>query len=447
MQEKKTTGKSERSTTPGLSGRLPARVLVGTVEIAGMLPDFADGFRQLGHQVTSAIVSRHPFYEHFKYDVDLQSDVFHRTTARWLNRPARATRILKLISQHDLFVFIWGGSTLRWGTELPLLKRLGKRIVWVLCGDDVRHSLPFREEFASVALSADHEERLLNDPITRPLQQLRLAETYSNQILSVPNNASLALRPYQHLFVPVNLSKYEGRTPGREVPVVVHAPSVESVKGTVLILPVLERLRSEGISFELRLLHGMSNVQVLTALADADVVIDQLHMPLHGKLGVEAMASGCALASGNREDYEPLPRDRPIWHIDPANLYEQLKRLLTDRELRVCLAQKGRAYVERYHDHEKVARRIIEKLDDDRTQEYDHYPRFYAERFELPKGITLPYDLQRLTAQIVQRWGLPEGVDPQDMIRRGLMSADGLKRSRPIPRWKSPSWSAEAATI
>src|SRR5438552_7623283 len=119
MQLKKTTGKSGRSTL-ALSGRLPARVLVGTVEIAGMLPDFADGFRQLGHQVTTAIGTRHPFYEHFKYDVDLHSDVFHRTTAQWLNRPARATRILRLISQHDLFVFIWGGSTLRWGTELPL---------------------------------------------------------------------------------------------------------------------------------------------------------------------------------------------------------------------------------------------------------------------------------------------------------------------------------------
>ena len=421
------------------------RVLVGTVEIAGMLPDFADGFRRLGHQVTSAVGTKHPFYPHLKYDVDLEADVFHQPGLSWLNRSARATRILKLILTHDLFVFIWAGGSLRWGTELPLLRALGKKIVWIPCGDDVRHSSAHREEFSSIALSADHEERLENDPLTRPLEQLRLIEMYSDHIFSVPNQSSLALRPYQHLFVPVDLSKYMGQVPGREVPTIVHAPSVKSVKGTEFILPVLERLRSEGVPFELRLLEGMSNLEVLTALGDADVVIDQLHTPLHGKLGVEAMASRCALACGNREDYEPVPPDRPIWNIDPVNLYDQLRRLLLDRELRVRLAHEGRAYVERYHDHEKVARSIVERVNGDQAQEYDHYPRFFADRFELPKGITLPKELQRMTAKIVQRWGLPDGVDPQDMIRRGLMSADGLKPSRPIPRWKSLG-SAKSAT-
>ncbi len=425
----------------------PLRVLVGTVEIAGMLSDFADGFRQLGHHVTSAIATKHPFYPHLKYDVDLEADVFSGSGLKWLNRTARATRILKLILTHDLFVFIWAGSSLRWGTDLPLLQALGKRIVWIPCGDDVRHSLAHRQEFSSIALSADHEERLENDPLTRPLKQLRLIEMYSDQIFSVPNQSSLALRPYHHVFVPVNLAKYNGHVPGRDVPTIVHAPSVKSVKGTELILPVLERLKSEGVSFELRLLHGMSNLDVLTALADADVVIDQLHTPLHGKLGVEAMASACALACGNDEDYEPFPRGRPIWNIDSVNLYEQLRRLLTDREMRVRLAHEGRAYVERYHDHGKVAQRIIERLKDDRTQEYEHYPKFFAERFELPEGITLPKDLQRMTAKIVQRWGLPEGVDPQDMIRRGLMSEDGLERSKSIPRWKSSLGSARSATV
>jgi Glycosyl transferases group 1 len=424
----------------------PLRVLVGTMEIAGMLPDFADGFRQLGHRVTTAISTKHSFYPHIKYDIELQADVFRGPGLSSLNRAARAARILKLILSHDLFVFIWAGSSLRWGTELPILRALGKRIVWFPCGDDVRHSSAHKEEFSSIALSADHEERLENDPLTRPLDQLRRIEMYSDEIFSVPNQSSLALRPYYHFFVPIDLSKYHGHVPGREVPIIVHAPSLKTVKGTALILPVLERLKSEGVGFELRLLEGMSNLDVLSSLADADVVIDQLHTPLHGKLGVEAMASRCALACGNREDYEPVPRDRPIWHIDPDNLYEQLRRLLTDRELRVRLANEGRSYVERYHDHRKVASRIIERLNGDKTrQQYDHYPRFFAERFKLPKGVTLRYDLQRMSAQIVQRWGLPEGVDPQEMIRRGLMSEDGLERSKPIPRWKSPLRSVETA--
>jgi hypothetical protein len=35
----------------------------------------------------------------------------------------------------------------------------------------------------------------------------------------------LAVRPYMHGFAPINLSLYPCHIPGREVPVVVHAPS------------------------------------------------------------------------------------------------------------------------------------------------------------------------------------------------------------------------------
>ncbi len=181
----------------------------------------------------------------------------------------------------------------------------------------------------------------------------------------------------------------------------------------------------------------MPHRQVLSELADADVAIDQLHMPLHGKLGVEAMASGCALASCNREDYEPFPPNRPIWNLEPENLDTQLKLLLTDKELRVRLAREGRRYAERYHDHVKVAGRILDRLAAGGTKGDDHYPTFFARRYQLPEGVEVPDDIKRLSAQIVQRWGLPEGVDPQDMIARRLISADGLNLTKPIPRWKS----------
>lgn len=411
-----------------------------------MLPDFADGFRKLGHEVTTAISTRHPRYEHFKYDIDLNSDVLGRPGTRWLNRSARAMRILKLIAQHDLFVFIWAGASLRWGTEVPLLKKLGKRIVWIFCGSDVRHPMAYEQEFSSMVLSDDQFERVGKDPLDQWLQGVRLAERYSDLIISQPNQSGLAVRPYDHFFLPLKLSQYKHQSPGREVPVVVHAPSVKSIKGTKYILQAIERLRAEGLRFEFQLLHGVSNQEVLSSLENADVVIEQVNWPLHGKLGLEAMASECALASCNQEDYEPIPPNRPIWHVDPRNVNAQLKRLIIDRELRVRLAHEGRAYVKRYHDHVQVVQRILNALSLGEARKYDHYPTFYAERFRLPEGVTIPDNLKRMTAQVVQRWGLSESSDPNDLIRRGLMSSDGLNPSQSIPRWKPSSREDEVAS-
>ncbi len=432
------------------------RILVGTSEIAGQLLDFADGFRQLGHQVTSVIGYPNPFYLDLKYDVDLNPKITwpgriarsespvvrlpRGLVGHSYHHPARLGRLMRLIAQHDLFVFQWGGFSLTRGNrEYPLLKKLGKRIISVFNGDDIRHASAYDQQYGVAGNYSGWEElcEFKSDPLVRPLKNLRMGERYGDLLLAVPNFAGLMLRPYMHFFVPIDLRKLDCYVPDREVPVVVHAPSSKGVKGTAAIMNALERLRSEGLRFELRLLHGVSNQEVIAALTEADVAIEQLHISLHGRFGVEAMATGCALATCNRTEYEPIPPNRPVWHIDPETVYEQLKQLLSDRELRVRLAREGRPYVEKYHDHVVVARRIIECLDANGLERYGHYPTFFACRYRLPDGVTIPSDLKHMTAQIVRRWGLPEEADPRDMIKRGLLPAGGLDLLEPIPRWKS----------
>jgi Glycosyl transferases group 1 len=259
-----------------------------------------------------------------------------------------------------------------------------------------------------------------------------MAELYADLILSVPNNSMLGVRPYQHFFISVNLRDFEASVPERDVPVVVHAPSDKGVKGTRNILAALERLRAQGVAFDLRLMHGVPHQQVLVELSQADVAIDQLNLPLHGMFGLEGMASGCVLATCNREDYEPFPPNRPIWHIDAVNLESQLRQLLTNKEARIRLAREGRKYVEQYHDHTEVARRVLDSLQGPVT-EYDHYPTFFARSYKLENGEQIPEYLKRMTAAIVQRRGLPPDVDPHEMVQRGLMSADALTPANPVP--------------
>lgn len=441
------------------------RILVGTIEIAGQLPIYADGFRRLGHEVTTVVYQRNDAFPDIEYDVDISPRTInwpasvknssslpvraYRGTANRsmaaVNRMSLIARLAWLIANHDLFVFQWAGCSLWPGNrEYPLLKRLGKRIVSVCNGDDVRHWSAYDQQNALLKTAGvslqEMGESYKQSPLERSLRHLRMAERYSDLILSVPNQSGLGVRPYMRFSYPQDLSRYKFNIPQRDVPVIVHAPSVKSIKGTDIILPTLERLSAEGVPFELRLLHGVLNQQVLAELTEADIAIDQIHLPEYGLFGAEAMASGCALASCNREDLEPVPPNRPIWHIDSDNMYGQMKRLLTDKQLRMSLAQEGRKYVEAHHDHVRVAQEILECLERDEAIQYDFYPSFFARHYHLPEGETIPEDLKEMTTQIVQKWGLPIDVDPQSMIERGLMSARGFNPTTALQRWK-PSMS------
>ena len=200
---------------------------------------------------------------------------------------------------------------------------------------------------------------------------------------------------------------------------VVHAPSARAIKGTDALLESLERLRAEGLRFELRVMTDVPNREVLDAFSDADVVIDQLHLPMHGRLGVEAMASGCAVATADRADLEPVPARRPVWPIDTANLDARLRTLLTDRALRTRLAREGVAHARRHHDHLAVARRISECLSDANAP-LEHTPTFFAKHYRLPEGVSVPQRLRRMTAAVARRHPLPEGVTLDDLRARGL---------------------------
>ncbi len=447
-----------RITQRPIAGR-PLRILIGTFETAGFIPDLADGLRALGQQVTTALAVGLAAFDELRYDVDIGDDtrtVSWPDVARHFASPERLVpttlklcktpleRIVWLIEHHDVFLFVYTslhhddtkvGTRMGLGRDFPLLKRLGKTIIAYLVGPESRHVSAYDQQ--NVFLG--NQSMKLGDivpgwsearhPLVRPLMNLRRCERYADLVYSQPNQAGLALRPYQHAFAPIDLSLYQSRIPARDIPVVVHAPSDKSVKGTALILEALDRLRAEGVPFDLRLLHGVSNREVREALSDADVAIDQLHLPLHGKLGVEAMASGCALVTCDRVDLEPFPPNRPIHSIGPENLVPALRQLLTDKARRVQLAREGREYACRHHDHRKVMRQILDNVNAESITRYDHYPTFFARHYQLSPGVTIPLPIQQLTRQVVRQWGLPEGVSADDLITRGLMAP-------PRFRWK-----------
>lgn len=423
------------------------RILLGTTEICRQLYDLADAFRQLGYEADTIVDSANDFNQNLTYDYRLNPTLpfpsairnsanpiirYPRGALNYSYRTLHNLRAPRFLTDYDLYVFQFAGSLMSGNRDFPILKKSGKKIISIFNGSDIRHwsaTEPARKSFNLKSYDGYRD----GAPLRNKLTAMRMAERYADVIFAQPSYAELAVRPYMHYYIAMNVSLYKHFVSGRDVPVVVHAPSRREIKGTVEILATLERLKSEGVKFELRLLEGMANSEVLENLQEADVVVDELNESQYGMLALEAMASGCAVAAGNRPDIVPLPPARPVVHLSPANVYAQLHRLLTDKQFRLQLAYQGLTFAEKYHDHLKVAQQMLQCLEPADGQRYDYYPDFFARSYELPKNEMIEDDLKGLTADVVRRWGLPEGIDPQSLVGRGLMSAIEAKHPAGVP--------------
>ncbi len=414
-----------------LSTDRPLRILVGPKEIGGQIPDYAAGFRALGHQVTTVIREANPLFPDLPYDVNL-------------SQQKDAGTLLRLVEQHDVFVFQFGETLVPGSADLSAIRQAGKAIIAVCNGDDIRHASGYHQEFGV----APHVlgEFYVRDPLSRPMHTLRLMERFASLMVSVPNQSGLALRPYMHFAYVLDPSQYTEHQPDREVPMVVHAPSDRACKGTAEILAALDRLAQRGVAFDLRLLERVPNRVVRDTLRDADVAIDQLFLS-YGKFAAEALASGCATACVTYPHLEPFATLRPLHHIDATHIDAQLERLFTDRGLRRALAARGRPHVEAYHERTAVCQRMLEALGAaiDGSIRYDYYPTFYSARYQLPLRTELPRVQRVLSSEVIEVHGVAEGTDVEQLCRRGLIDACDKTGTAPLRTWSAADGLAGAS--
>lgn len=143
-------------------------------------------------------------------------------------------------------------------------------------------------------------------------------------------------------------------------PRVVHAPSNGGIKGTNLLLPVLERLR-QRFDFELILIENKPHAEAMELYRSADLAIDQLLAGWYGGFAVELMAMGKPVAAYIREEdrsFVPAQmwEEMPILRIDERTLEDDLARIFSAPDALVEAGRRSRAYVERWHDPVKTAK-------------------------------------------------------------------------------------------
>ena len=413
------------------------KFFIGYTEICGMVTSYAKELKSRGYEVTTCVHAKHKFFPDYDYDIVsnywadflLGNDTNKAANKpnNFLNKAALKLRnttslfdhliIKEIYEKHDVFIFIWAGDYLmRDGKGLRILKEMGKKIISIFVGSDARYPEAFQQEFDTDVSAWPLKYK---KPFSHYNQVLRNVELYSDLIFSLPDQAGLAIRSYHHFPLPLAMENYKFNWPDRDIPVVVHAPSAPALKGTDIILSTLERLKNEGLQFELKFIQNLNNTELIKLLNESDILVDQtiLHGP--GVLGIEAMACGCATAT---HFYEKSPEffRPPVCAIDNSNIYEQVKKLILDKEYRKKLVFEGRSFVEEHNDIKHIVSNILNTLSKDNV-EFDYQPSFFRDRFFLPVKEKITKKDKALNKKTAEKWMPDYALYIQSLKDRNLI--------------------------
>jgi hypothetical protein len=339
-----------------LTGAAP-RILHAPADVGGHAFGLSRAERELGLVSDVAVLAAGPF----GYRADIRFELQGKAKRRRL--AARVRLLARALRSYDIIHFNFGQSLIPlWAhghvlNELPLIKRAGKTIMVTFQGCDVR---------PQECCFCEQEHCRAENPYRQPNAARFLR--YADRCFHL--NPDLARWLPGSRFLPyANVDPRELRPgdppPARAEMVIAHAPTNRDVKGTGHVLAAVEQLRAEGIAVRLDLIEGVPHTEVLPRLRDADVVVDQLLIGWYGGFAVEAMALAKPVLCHIRErtpEENPFGEELPIVRSTPQTLAERLRELAGDREARLRIGRASRAFAERFHDPQTVARGMLHGL-------------------------------------------------------------------------------------
>lgn len=412
------------------------KILIGCEEICGWINLLGAEFEKQGHQVVT-ISNKNTYFKELRYTIEkenFEKDYFKLRIKNKLLTTFIFTlysiikKLLKIITKKDiyyklyfhaynyfyastdLYIHIWSGLEPN-DADLEKFKKYNAKIVSWFVGDDIRYYPTALEEFS---VNNKYFLEYTKHPIFKPMQKLRMHEKYSDIIFSCPDQSSLALRPYFHLKIPIDLSKYTYRNSNNTIPLIVHIPSSPLLKGSPIFEKVINELKDEGLQFKYKSVINIPNTEVRKLLTDADILLDELYMHGPGMLGIEAMASGCCVAV-KYLDASPSSFRPPIVNINEHTVKDKLRELIINKSLRSDLIAKGRSFVETHNGVEMVCKSIINQLG---SNSYDYYPSYFMSRFTAESVDDIP-EINYLTSIVKNCEWYKEFVNKG--VREGLI--------------------------
>jgi len=285
---------------------------------------------------------------------------------RYLNYGHRCSQIIEAISWADIIHWHFGWC-LSGSLDLQFAHLLGKKQIVEFWGSDIRIAEieaadnPYYAELLKLPDSNLHKTVTESYRLQKRFARCDASAMTSCRSMfpyidrkSFPTVHFVRQRIYLADYVPLFPDPYTKK------PLVIHSPSKPILKGTSAVKEAIKSLNSPHL-FDFQLVQNMPHNQAKELLRQCDIFVDQFVFGAHGLASLEAMAYGkpvvCYIKPSMVNQY---PEDLPIVNATQDNLPDILARLLEDGQLRYELGQKGRAYVEKYHDSHILTKQLVE---------------------------------------------------------------------------------------
>jgi glycosyltransferase involved in cell wall biosynthesis len=309
-----------------MKSRPQLRVTHAPVNIAGIPWENVQALRRKGVDARLVVFERGTLHHEADWSLDRHGPLPQKLAQQF-------AAFAKLAPRTDIFHFYFGLTLIPKSVQFPLLRALRKKSVFHYLGSDIRGKS--RAELA-YGTRADAE----------------IVGSYD----------AIRWVPHAHVIPPgLDLREFTPMPPSdNERPLIVHAPSNREKKGTADVIAALEHL-----DVDLDIVERVPHEEARARYARADIVVDQLRAGWHGVFALESMALGKPVVTYLKPDVveksaEGFGSRIPIVPTTAETLAQDLKPLIEQPALRRELGARSRAYVERVHDIDVVADRLID---------------------------------------------------------------------------------------
>jgi glycosyltransferase involved in cell wall biosynthesis len=250
----------------------------------------------------------------------------------WRRQLLQFRALARLLPDTDVFHFYYGLTLVPKRAQFPILRAARKKSVFHYVGSDIRGKSPAelsygRRADAQIVGSYDAARWIPEAGVVPP---------------------GIDLSRIQPVF-PADTSSVR----------VAHAALSRRRKGTDLVVSACAEL---GV--ELDVIENVRHDEVGPRIAQADLVVDQLNSGWYGLFAIEAMAYGKPVVGYIHDEAAARTADAfgvevPIVRTTTETLAHDLRPLVESPLLRREAGAAGRAYVERVHDADAMADRLL----------------------------------------------------------------------------------------